>query len=74
MQSVINPKMFQLKIYPLSLQNHDRPSPGAPGGGPDLIVDDEGNVTLLIHEGVKAEEEYAKTGAMPDPASAHRRR
>ncbi|CAI0437680.1 unnamed protein product [Linum tenue] len=28
-----------------------------PGGGPDLIVDDGGDATLLIHEGVKAEEE-----------------
>jgi len=40
-----------------------------PGGGPDLIVDDGGDATLLIHEGVKAEEEFAKTGKVPDPAS-----
>nr|ABK25129.1 unknown [Picea sitchensis] len=40
-----------------------------PGGGPDLIVDDGGDTTLLIHEGVKAEEEFAKTGKVPDPAS-----
>ncbi|MBO8584190.1 adenosylhomocysteinase, partial [Staphylococcus aureus] len=39
------------------------------GGGPDLIVDDGGDATLLIHEGVKAEEEYEKTGKLPDPAS-----
>ncbi|KAK9212932.1 hypothetical protein WN943_002316 [Citrus x changshan-huyou] len=25
-----------------------------PGDGPDLIVDDDGDATLLIHEGVKA--------------------
>src|SRR5574342_461722 len=31
-----------------------------PGGGPDLIVDDGGDATLLIHEGVKAEEIYEK--------------
>nr|KYP57010.1 Adenosylhomocysteinase 1 [Cajanus cajan] len=31
-----------------------------PGGGPDLIVDDGGDTTLLIHEGVKAEQEYHK--------------
>nr|GEV88470.1 retrovirus-related Pol polyprotein from transposon TNT 1-94 [Tanacetum cinerariifolium] len=31
------------------------------GGGPHLIVDDRGNATLLIHEGVKAEKEFAKT-------------
>ncbi|XP_019191243.1 PREDICTED: adenosylhomocysteinase-like [Ipomoea nil] len=40
-----------------------------PGGGPDLIVDDGGDATLLIHEGVKAEEEYAKNGTEPDPNS-----
>ncbi|KAH6770125.1 S-adenosyl-L-homocysteine hydrolase [Perilla frutescens var. hirtella] len=39
------------------------------GGGPDLIVDDGGDATLLIHEGVKAEEEYAKSGKVPDPSS-----
>ncbi|CAL9132213.1 unnamed protein product [Musa textilis] len=38
-------------------------------GGPDLIVDDGGDATLLIHEGVKAEEEYEKNGKLPDPAS-----
>ncbi|KAL0382811.1 UNVERIFIED_CONTAM: Adenosylhomocysteinase [Sesamum calycinum] len=40
-----------------------------PDGGPDLIVDDGGDATLLIHEGVKAEEEYAKSGKIPDPTS-----
>ncbi len=35
-------------------------------GGPDLIVDDGGDATLLIHEGVKAEREFAKSGAIPD--------
>ncbi|XP_012486951.1 adenosylhomocysteinase [Gossypium raimondii] len=40
-----------------------------PTGGPDLIVDDGGDATLLIHEGVKAEEVYEKTGQLPDPAS-----
>ncbi|KAH9716480.1 hypothetical protein KPL71_021478 [Citrus sinensis] len=25
-----------------------------PGDGPDLIIDDDGDATLLIHEGVKA--------------------
>ncbi|MCD7455036.1 Hemolysin ahh1 [Datura stramonium] len=39
-----------------------------PGGGPDLIVDDGGDATLLIHEGVKAEEEYAKTLKLLDPS------
>ncbi|KAF3438640.1 hypothetical protein FNV43_RR21404 [Rhamnella rubrinervis] len=40
-----------------------------PGGGPDLIVDDGGDATLLIHEGVKAEEEYERSGKLPDPDS-----
>ncbi|MBA0555412.1 hypothetical protein Golob_025592, partial [Gossypium lobatum] len=40
------------------------------GGGPDLIVDDGGDVTMLIHEGVKAEEAYEKTGKVPDPTSS----
>eukprot|EP00897_Mesotaenium_endlicherianum_P005555 jgi/Mesen1/5027/ME000025S04427 len=39
------------------------------GSGPDLIVDDGGDATLLIHEGVKAEEEFEKSGAVPDPTS-----
>ncbi|KAJ0106534.1 hypothetical protein Patl1_18202 [Pistacia atlantica] len=42
-----------------------------PGGGPDLIVDDGGDATLLIHEGVKAEEEYQKTGKLVDPTVSH---
>ncbi|XP_024404020.1 adenosylhomocysteinase [Physcomitrium patens] len=40
-----------------------------PDGGPDLIVDDGGDATLLIHEGVKAEDVYAKDGTLPDPES-----
>jgi adenosylhomocysteinase len=32
------------------------------GGGPDLIVDDGGDATLLVHKGV----EYEKAGAVPD--------
>uniref|UniRef100_A0A6T8G8T5 Adenosylhomocysteinase n=1 Tax=Hemiselmis andersenii TaxID=464988 RepID=A0A6T8G8T5_HEMAN len=39
------------------------------GGGPDMIVDDGGDATLLIHEGVKREAEFAATGAVPDPKS-----
>jgi len=41
----------------------------ADGGGPDIIVDDGGDATLLIHEGYKAELEFAKSGAVPDPSS-----
>ncbi len=32
------------------------------GGGPDLIVDDGGDATMLIHKGV----EFEKTGSVPD--------
>ena len=39
------------------------------GDGADLLVDDGGDATLLIHEGVKAEELYAKDGTLPDPTS-----
>ncbi|XP_049388280.1 adenosylhomocysteinase isoform X10 [Solanum stenotomum] len=42
-----------------------------PGGGPDLIIGDGGDATLLIHEGVKAEEEFAKNGTIPDPTSTN---
>ena len=37
--------------------------------GPDILVDDGGDATLLIHEGVKAERHFAKTGEFPDPDS-----
>jgi adenosylhomocysteinase len=37
--------------------------------GPDLLVDDGGDATLLIHEGVKAEKAFAKDGTLPDPSS-----
>ena len=39
------------------------------GDGPDLLVDDGGDATLLIHEGVKAEREFAKLAILPDPES-----
>jgi len=38
------------------------------GSGPTVIVDDGGDATLLIHEGVKREAEFAKSGKLPDPA------
>ena len=37
--------------------------------GPNLIVDDGGDATLLIHEGVKAEKEFKENGTLPDPNS-----
>jgi len=39
------------------------------GTGMDIIVDDGGDMTLLIHEGVKAEKAYEKDGTLPDPSS-----
>lgn len=39
------------------------------GSGPQLLVDDGGDATLLIHEGVKAEKAYAKDKTLPDPSS-----
>lgn len=39
------------------------------GDGCDLIVDDGGDMTLLIHEGVKAEKVYEESGVLPDPSS-----
>mmetsp|Transcript_25408 Transcript_25408/g.25156 ORF Transcript_25408/g.25156 Transcript_25408/m.25156 type:complete len:186 (+) Transcript_25408:668-1225(+) len=35
--------------------------------GPDLIVDDGGDATLLIHEGVKAEKAYRESKIIPNP-------
>ena len=37
--------------------------------GPYVIVDDGGDATLLIHEGVKAEIAFEKDGTLPDPDS-----
>jgi adenosylhomocysteinase len=36
-------------------------------GGPQLIVDDGGDATLLVHMGKEAEDAYAKDGTLPDP-------
>ena len=36
------------------------------GDGPNMILDDGGDATLLVHKGV----EYEKAGAVPDPDSA----
>ena len=44
--------------------------PGPEGSDtPTLIVDDGGDATLLIHEGVKAEKAFKDSGAVPDPNS-----
>merc|ERR1719163_1129035 len=39
------------------------------GDGPDMIVDDGGDATLLIHEGYKWEDLYAKDKSLPDPST-----
>ena len=36
------------------------------GGGPNMILDDGGDATLLVHKGV----EFERAGAVPDPATA----
>ncbi len=41
-----------------------------PEGGPNLIIDDGGDATLLIHMGYEAEIEFAKSGKLPDPDRA----
>ncbi|WP_328380013.1 adenosylhomocysteinase [Streptomyces sp. NBC_00440] len=40
--------------------------PDAPTGGPNMILDDGGDATLLVHKGV----EYQKTGELPEAANA----
>ncbi|NUK89001.1 adenosylhomocysteinase [Streptomyces lunaelactis] len=37
-----------------------------PHGGPNMILDDGGDATLLVHKGV----EFEKAGAVPDPSTA----
>merc|ERR1712070_1185360 len=37
--------------------------------GPDQIVDDGGDATMLIHKGREYEATYAKTKELPDPAT-----
>merc|ERR1711966_546776 len=45
------------------------PDDDGKGHGPDIIVDDGGDMTLLIHEGKKAEDAFLKDGTLPDPTS-----
>ncbi|WP_344267046.1 adenosylhomocysteinase, partial [Streptomyces sodiiphilus] len=40
--------------------------PDSPSGGPNMILDDGGDATMLVHQGVQ----YEKVGAAPDPGSA----
>jgi adenosylhomocysteinase len=41
----------------------------ADGEGPNMILDDGGDVTMLVHKG----KEYEAAGAVPDPAQAESR-
>jgi adenosylhomocysteinase len=45
------------------------PEDDGKGHGCDLIVDDGGDMTLIIHEGKKAEDLFLKDGTLPDPSS-----
>jgi len=45
------------------------PEDDGKGHGMDIIVDDGGDMTLLIHEGKKAEDLFLKDGTLPDPSS-----
>src|SRR3989442_1825269 len=40
--------------------------PDSPTGGPNMILDDGGDATLLVHKGV----EFEKAGSAPDPSTA----
>ena len=40
--------------------------------GPDMMVDDGGDATLMIHEGVRLEKVYAATGKLPSVKSANK--
>jgi len=39
------------------------------GGGPNMLLDDGGDATLLVHMGAEAEQAFEKDGTVPDPAS-----
>ncbi|MDD3049663.1 MAG: adenosylhomocysteinase [Candidatus Cloacimonetes bacterium] len=39
--------------------------------GPDLIVDDGGDATLMVHEGARLEKEYKKNGVLPVPDNSN---
>merc|ERR1712222_52136 len=45
------------------------PKDDGKGYGPDMIVDDGGDMTLLVHKGVEYEAAFAKDGALPDAGS-----
>jgi adenosylhomocysteinase len=54
----------QALTWPEDLDSHP-PTPAGPVG-PNMILDDGGDATLLVHRGV----EYERAGAVPDPSTA----
>eukprot|EP00466_Bigelowiella_natans_P011074 jgi/Bigna1/58526/fgenesh1_pm.103_\ len=59
---------FQALLWPTNYSQDD--STVSSCKGPDLIVDDGGDATLLIHEGVAAEKTFKETGMLPNPSTA----
>jgi len=57
------------EYWECTLQAVTWPTDDGKGHGPDIIVDDGGDMTLLIHEGKKAEDLFLKDGTLPDPTS-----
>jgi adenosylhomocysteinase len=49
-----------------ALNGFDQGGNPNPGNGPNMILDDGGDATLLVHKG----REYEQAGAVPDPATA----
>jgi adenosylhomocysteinase len=58
------------EYWECTLQACRWPEDDGKGLGPDIIVDDGGDMTMLIHEGVKAEKEFRDSGKLPDPSTA----
>lgn len=42
--------------------------------GPNLLIDEAGDITQFIHEGVRIEEEHEKSGRLPDPKTTDNER
>ncbi|HNX01650.1 MAG TPA: adenosylhomocysteinase, partial [Candidatus Cloacimonadota bacterium] len=42
------------------------------GEGPDMIVDDGGDATLMVHEGYRLEEQYASTKKLPSVSTKNK--
>ncbi len=56
-----------------TLQALTFPADETGSNGPNVIVDDGGDATLLIHEGYKAELAFKKDGTLPDPSKTSNR-